>query len=53
MQKTNYTSLNQWWEASKIYFKIIAIKFSKIKNQKEKMITEPDETKIETWQKLN
>ena len=33
-KKTNYTSLNQWWEAGKIYFEIIAIKFSTIKNQK-------------------
>ena len=63
-KKTNYTSLNQWWEAGKIYFEIIAIKFSTIKNQKinkdlknltwnilqEKMITDADKTKIETCQ---
>ena len=33
-QKNNYVSLNQWWESGKIYFKIIAIKFSTIKNEK-------------------
>ena len=57
-EKNKYTSLNQWWESGKIYFKIIAIKFSTIKNQKinkdlqnltnnilqEKMKNEPDKT---------
>ena len=57
-EKNKYTSLNQWWKSGKIYFKIIAIKFSTIKNQKinkdlqnltnnilqEKMKNEPDKT---------
>ena len=65
-EKNKCTSLNRWWESGKMYFKIIAIKVSTIKNQKinkdlqnltnnvlqEKRKNEPDKTKIETWQAL-
>ena len=60
----NYTLLNKWWEAGKIYFKILAIQFSTFKNQKmnkklqkltqnilqEKIKTQPDKNKIQNWQ---
>ena len=32
--KNKYSSLNQWWESGKLYFKIIAIKPSTEKNKK-------------------
>ena len=35
-EKNKYLSLNQWWELGKLYFKMIAIQFSKEKNQKNK-----------------
>ena len=33
-EKHKYPSINQWWESGKLYFKIIAIKFSTQKKQK-------------------
>ena len=63
-KKKNSTALNKWWEAGKICFKILAIQFPTIKNQKmnktlrkltqnilqEKIQTHPDENKIQNWQ---
>ena len=66
MEKTkkNYHSLKKWWEAGKIYFKILAIQFSTFQNQKrkkdlqnltqkilkEKIKTTQDQNKIQNWQ---
>ena len=63
-EKNKYSSLNQWWESSKLYFKIIAIKFLTEKNQKinnklqkltnnileEKNKKEPNKMNIDNWQ---
>ena len=63
-QQKNYQSLNKWWEAGKIYFKILAIQFSTFQNQKrrknlqnltqkilkEKIKTNQDQNKIQNWQ---
>ena len=63
-EKNKYSSLNQWWELSKLYFKIIAIKFLTEKNQKinnklqkltnnileEKNKKEPKKMNIDNWQ---
>ena len=61
-QKTKYKSINQWWETGKIYFKVLAVEYSKnqIKkiNQKQQKLTNqilkkkkilPNKIKIETW----
>ena len=63
-EKNKYPSLSQWWESGKLYFKILAIKFSTEKKQKinnklqkltnsilqEKNKTEPKKINIENWQ---
>ena len=63
-RKNKYPSLNQCWESGKLYFKILAIKFStekkqKINNKLEKLTnsilqkknkTEPNKINIENWQ---
>ena len=63
-EKNKHPSLNQCWESGKLYFKILAIKFSTEKKQKinnklekltnsilqEKNKTEPNKINIENWQ---
>ena len=32
-QKIKYKSINEWWEAGKLYFEVLAIEYSKEQNQ--------------------
>ena len=64
-QKSKYNSINKWWELGKIYFKILAINYSKqhnfnLKKQQEEKSTKqileerikhsPNQNNIDIWQ---
>ena len=44
-KKIKYKSINDWWEGGKMYFKILAIEYSKNQNQNGKKTKKQNKTK--------